>query len=743
MRRRVLPFSLGLLAAVVLVVGVFSLQGRHAQAITNIGPDPNEYDNISAWYQLSNTPDVLSTTMIIPVYVPTLPAVSETIGVSYLADANAVGIVHFNGGATGNPGSFTIPRASFNLDTNTGYYRATITGTIGGVNANGNYKSYQVTTGVAGNPAGGKIGYSASGNTGHFAIANAARCDNPGRTDGCGVYHMYTIPFAPACNVNPSGTNPQQIQIVDADNPNNTFGQYSIQPEAFTMTVYDTTNGKVRVPGQFEAGSWGNGQTRTLNFNATQYHHYELDLVHVYSNNVIQFHLPYDSINTLVTCPSGGIQPVGGGGVSGYCQGMNGYMWDQSDLSAPYAAMQYYVYVNPIAGTPQTFADWAAVQDWVGNANPALEGFRGPGNANLANPAGTPAGVPANHGFHVDIPADVSQYNWNGQTANNTYWVYAKSANGPNIKRIGAVTVPPCGFRPFFNVNGGDIAAGCGPASNADITSWNNNNTNGSGWFGAGSQIGAFATGKLDGFISASGNNGNQISLSFTNSVAAVTNPANGLYGGKLGDQECVPDYAGAALPLATSGGSPTIDLGSFAIGQTVIQSYGTNIKVHGTLPKGANVTLVVYGAGHDAFIDGRIDYNYPDYTQVPRLNLYVQDGDIDVGYNVDYIHGNFVAQHQTGANGVFYSCANNGGSPISLGVAGDFNTCKTTPLTVYGSVSAQSLELHRTSGDLVSGQGPAENFVYGPELWLGQNGNAPSTAAGTYQAITGLPPVL
>ncbi|MEJ0073254.1 MAG: hypothetical protein WDN27_04220 [Candidatus Saccharibacteria bacterium] len=170
---------------------------------------------------------------------------------------------------------------------------------------------------------------------------------------------------------------------------------------------------------------------------------------------------------------------------------------------------------------------------------------------------------------------------------------------------------------------------------------------------------------------------------------------------------------------------------------------YATNVQISGTVPSGSSVTVVVTGTGHYAYIGGNIDYvntsdSFANIGAIPRLNVYVQNGDIRVLNTVDHIHGFFVAE----GSGVFYSCVDNTQTPIPLTGTNDYNNCN-HELSVYGSASASKFILHRTYGQLTAGSPPAERFIYDPELWLAQPGAATTNNLGGYDAITSLPPVL
>jgi hypothetical protein len=208
-----------------------------------------------------------------------------------------------------------------------------------------------------------------------------------------------------------------------------------------------------------------------------------------------------------------------------------------------------------------------------------------------------------------------------------------------------------------------------------------------------------------------------------------------------------VPDYAAKALLSATSGPSgPVITLDAATL-TSGVYTYGSNVKISGTLGAGKNVTIVVTGSGHDAYIDGNIDYAAYTLATVPRLSVYVQDGNIMVDSSVDHIHGFFSALKTDPGTGVFYTCGKALNLSYSLATdATAYDNCN-HKLTIFGAVSADSINLGRTWGTLGGATGvpaePAEVFQYSPELWLAQPSSSASAGASPYNSITSLPPVL
>jgi|GEM_PF-1991767 len=864
MKRIFSPVGLVLLALVVcalVATGVFILHSHKAMAIGPVGPDSaKEYGNANAYYELSDTSDVPGAIqMSIPLYYDHDPGTA----IVNVSCADGGGTVKIAGsGITICPGNHSFPVSGFRLDSS-GYYVANITANLVPGQSPTNFRAFRLVVST------GLFGYSHNnGNT--FAIANINRCDAPnspgdpaGDTSGCGKYFNYTLPFAGSCT---EAANPNaQINIYDADNLNTASqDQYNVQyKQPFGIALYDTTNGAhTRISAPL-SGNFGDGGNGYVNFSYKMYHHYELDLTGVYSNNVLQFRLPYDSIYSTISCPKGGLNPLG---QAAGCTAVEGYMYD---LANPTDTMVYYVYVNPPAGTPTVYQ--------YGTTPTADQGWRGSSPVSLPTPSWAPPGTPANHGFsspiHITSGSGIGQgleeYNYNGDWADNTYWVYGRAAGTTDIVRVATLTVPAgtcastgcgtttftgdlgvnspvkftvsatvsgsgspppsgstfdvtvtdpanvattftpnangpssgamtsdemvynvppnrpgtyqvewiyygndckksvdIGYLPYFDVRGGDIAAGAGFGSScsqnsADIVSWNYDNTSAAGYYGAGSQMAAIASGVLRSFVTGLNPAANLTdphartgtdSLNFVGKPSAVAfaNAGSGVdtspkhYGGGFtnggGMVPCLNDYASEV-----SGGGPwSGNYGASGVytanGLTVIGTGGVQI------PRDTVIKLKVNG---DVYINGDINYDdgagpmhYPRFTVVATGNIYVAPG-------VQTLHGLFVAQGDA-PKGVFATCATLSGGTVTE--TSDYDTCGDT-LTVYGAVAANKLNLERTAGTLSSTSGPAESFRYSPELWLATpeciaiptspQCNQPGAHGQKTDAIISLPPVL
>jgi len=171
-----------------------------------------------------------------------------------------------------------------------------------------------------------------------------------------------------------------------------------------------------------------------------------------------------------------------------------------------------------------------------------------------------------------------------------------------------------------------------------------------------------------------------------------------------------------------------------------------------------SRVTLVVNG---DAYLNSNILYNSYTYVSgtssasvVPQFQLLVK-GNIYIDLGNTKETGFYSAQKRSdGTGGAIYTCSL--GFKYLTGIASDgssnaqydanyYNLCN-HPLTIYGSMAAKTIKLGRTYGNIqtsgtVTNQ-PAEQIVYGPELWLGYMSGS-STGVQPFDAITSLPPIL
>ena len=296
--------------------------------------------------------------------------------------------------------------------------------------------------------------------------------------------------------------------------------------------------------------------------------------------------------------------------------------------------------------------------------------------------------------------------------------------------------------KPYSKVFGGDVSAGAGfgvgcPVDpEAGLVGFNRLDPTTLGNSGAGTQLAAMALGQiLDYSSSQIVTPANSKSLSFANAGGGYASSA---FGGDLNAASavCAPDYFAEATGVLT--------------GDVVIAGR--------TLLAGQRQTIYVDG---NAFIANDINYgpaNYADPSQIPSFRLIVR-GNIYVRPDVDNLSGLFVAQPNPASpatTGRFYTC----GAQEWVGNPGRFlpdpaqtNIPCNSNLTVYGAVAADMIKLLRSPGTISQSnvgeryntaygfeEGPAERFIFSPEMWL--NGAIPA-GGGSYDSINVLPPIL
>jgi hypothetical protein len=293
--------------------------------------------------------------------------------------------------------------------------------------------------------------------------------------------------------------------------------------------------------------------------------------------------------------------------------------------------------------------------------------------------------------------------------------------------------------KPYLRVNGGDVSAGAGmstggldcasggvaPNPNASIVSWNRGAAG--SYNGAGTQFGASVLNHLMGFVSGQGSALAPSRLSFGNTGAPnQVNPAQELYGGKLGNIDCTADYFANATSVQT--GNVTIGGQMIANGTRQTRYVDGNVYITG------NIVFAGATAG------------YPNIAAIPAYSIIVR-GNIYVAPGVTQLDGFYVAQPSNGAatNGIIYSCAPSGFGTNAVNVlAPSLYTSCGQSLTVNGAFAARQVWLLRTAGS-ISTNTAAETFNYSPDVWLSApfgNGLAPRNFD-EYDSIEGLPPVL
>ncbi|MFZ1258028.1 MAG: hypothetical protein WAQ25_01000 [Candidatus Saccharimonas sp.] len=283
-------------------------------AISSSGPDSSEFGGAYASYYLADTSDVGgATTTGIPIYLNGSNPPTSNVQINFWCDGRpqAVNVTSPVAGQASPwqmcaknsgeaSGSFSVPPDKFTYDADSKRFKIILRFALVGADRRGFRLSL---------PGGGYIGYSSTDNTDRFAIVNQNRCGQTvyatGASASCNFY-TYSLPFAAPCTRDDEDA---KITIYDADNLTgaNSSQQYNRQ---FSGRVEDIDTGEVRLYLDTTSPAMqGNGNAVDFVFRSIKGHRYRLILDNVYTNNVLQFKLPYDSINTLTSCPKNDLLP--------------------------------------------------------------------------------------------------------------------------------------------------------------------------------------------------------------------------------------------------------------------------------------------------------------------------------------------------------------------------------------------------------------------------------------------------
>lgn len=345
--------------------------------------------------------------------------------------------------------------------------------------------------------------------------------------------------------------------------------------------------------------------------------------------------------------------------------------------------------------------------------------------------------------------------------------------------------------KPYFKVFGNDVAAG-GKFGTCELSNLPNNRAaiiahtrriiSGSNppenWAGASSQLGVFALGQIQGFLSA-GTHSPRVNtntwrptpvngLTFGNygdpTINTVGNwdPSGNILdgnrvagdGGKGGQYRCIPDYF-TLVSQNIGGGAQSVTV-PINLANTTQGYYQTNGVA--TISNGVGITgkraIVVDG---DVYIgaNGINGITYGGYTNANGMpSVYViARGNIYIDRNIRNLSGVYIAQPKTdGTKGEIITCATAAGAVDYT----QLNASCNQSLTVTGAFIAQTVRFLRVNGNADTaaqnelwsggaGNNIAEIFKSSAELYL----SAPNALRKTttdkskYDSITSLPPVL
>ena len=547
-----------------------------------------------------------------------------------------------------------------------------------------------------------------------------------------------TFEFAPPCGAN-DATRLQPLKWTDAD-----YGQSNETGDNIGWDLYEIAPAgtSTHVAGLFGPAVGGNGVTvQTAPYQFKDGYKYRWTWRNVDSSNGVQVFFPFDSYNYIRNCATASLDKTTNAKPN-------------QEVGAPFAFFVKITHNGP-----------SLVNMTVNDTMPAGLSYVPAGSFNTPPPSSVvggnitwnfPNGSPELNTINT-TGVLVLQFKAQGNapgTYTNTATGNAVDVNGsPVFVGPGKATVTIISIdltnKPYFQVRGGDIAAGAGmdlggsqcsqpgglaPHGKASIVSWNQGS--GTGYAGAGAQHGAFVLNHLQSFVTGQGSPYDPGGLSFANTGGdgQQYSPVGELYGGELGNMPCTPDYLQGATG-GVAGGQRLSTILGIAPGSTY------------NLANGAPPQTIYVPSG-DILVDVNVRYsgNYANAADIPAFAVLVR-GNIYIDNSVNQLDGFYVAQPTDSAatNGIVYTCAPFGLATNALNtLTRNLSSNCGNRLTFNGAVTARQIWLLRTFGSLAVNQ-PAEVFNYVPELWL----NTPYTAAATtgtvdnYDAITSLPPIL
>jgi len=742
------PLSLPLLA-LGLFVATLGVTAGTASAITSNGLDANEFGGSNARYALENTSDVSGADYVqIPVYylntgapvsAGSKPPGDMTILINeFGARTSTTMQVSTDGGASWSAATrsdfrFTISRAKFTYraDINgwEASYKARLSTGNGRVQYRANIEAPSGSAGARGTIA--KIGYS-SANGSNFATANRDRCDRAGQA-ACNAYFNYRLAFGTPC----TEVSNRLVSAYIYDGDNRVGSVTTAQgPRKFSVQLRDVTTGALTNIGP--VGSEDNQGIASYPFTVQPKHKYEFIVNNVYTNNVLQFKLPYDSIDSLTDC---------------------NYSLSPSTTVAPTIAEP--ATLTPLTSTGYVTNNGTSISDDV--------------NWQYTRCRIAPGANPAQYAQAADNTSNgVSTYNAKGAScqqvsSGSTKFVrglntvtsdsqpmpdippgsrvcYIMSVNPPtntSASNVWKHSTPSCvlfGKQPKVHVLGGDLWVGrlfAGVTATVPTSKIQTSLTVKDKIYGSWTEYGALSTGAIIklGTGSAYANGGasgmtscDAAPLSFANTI--TTNPCAGtsaVLGGYKSNQT-VPNVAGS---FKTTSATPTLSGTQSLTNLNGLYKTSGNLTISGgQIAKGRAV--IINAAGATVTIEGNINYDSSPLTstdQIPQVVIIA--GTINIkGASSAGAVSNIDAWLV--ASSTVNTCYD-AGVMTSL----TLNICA-TPLVINGPVMTSNLQLWRTAGAGAgtSAADPAEVINLRPDayLWGIYKGSQSGRLETTYQ---------
>ena len=708
----------------VAITGIVIGNAGVVMALDNTGPDKSdEFGGASVSYYLANTSDVANAgSMAVPIYRSVKPA--NNVKIDVWCDWRPQGVKITSplskticGSGGGGASDFTIDKDDFKLDPDNGFYKATLKFSL---TSNTDRRGFRLTA-----PSNFYLGYSSDDNTDRFAIVNEDRCRQDNNR-GCGEWYTYRLPFAAPCT-RASGT--ASITLFDPDNDGSSSdgaAQYKRLMDGYVLDTTNNTKQTVNIP-----KSAKNGSTLKFTVSLKKGHKYKLVINDVYSNNVLQFKLPYDSINTLVSCADYDIYPS-----SSFADGSH---MSTHEFGEQVDTVEKLVQVRDI---PAVESEWGVFQ-FVIPQNKSMPNFAGKFNqtsydyadadqgacgwltatysqistcgvtklTNGTNASGTDV-IKGTKNFNT-VPIDTSGFTYGDRVCRIVsvrHFDQDTEDSGNTSRRLSYPACVVVAKRPFVTIQGNDLRVGSALTVSSNLASKVQAATfvRGGATKGSWTEYGVFAPGNVTQMASGAALAPAGGAGTAQSAWSKLTFANSGTYG----------NYANA------SGMGVLPDIGKYF---TQTTSPLITKKIVGNVTLGSYEANTVYLATGMVTINSSI--NAPQGT-VPNLGalsqmVIIAAGGINILDTVQNIDAWLIAPNAT-----IDTCSN---VPGSLTIS----QCD-KQLTINGAVQAKTLKLRRTAGNDTT---PAETVKLRSDAYIWARKQ--SEAAGVYQTkqITDLPP--
>lgn len=689
------------------------------------GPNPSWFQN-SARYALQNDAAVVgATSQTIPVYILNSAATADAgskppndmvVRASSFTkgyQGNALSAAKFRtcAGETGywqSDNNFTVPRSCFTYIPELNGWRAYVTALL-----YNNSGAIQFRLNIQSPNTGRELfGYSTANGATAFGIANEYRCDPGGQTTGCGRFYNWSIPFGTPCSIN------QNLEvragIYDGDNVAGT--QYNIQYNRyFSVQVYDVTANQF-LGIRFEGGE-GNSQQAWYYFTVEPSHKYQFRVNNVYTNNLMQISLPYDSIESITDC-SWDLKPA--------------VTLNTTTAESNTAGITVQPAIDNQGKSTSKAVQWQLSRCRVAPGGPAAAYGAAPDNTSNGVTTYNARGATCQQvssGTNQTFPKNVTNLTQiNNQAIGNepvgTRICYVLSVNPPTYSSASNVwrhSTPTCivvAKKPKVQVWGGDLVVGKNATGNSNIqTSTSTKDISGvSRIFGSWVEYGIVATGSVSGAASGSGYAGGAADPAFCSvSLLTFTNAGTGSCStstvkGSYSTGKTLADLTTRFSATSSLGNNPSVNASSLANG---VYSATGNVTINASAQIGKGRWVVINAPTANVTITGNISYTTTQLQTVQDIpQLIIIADNINIQGGVTNVDAWLVA---TGASGVITTC-----SDVSAATQLTANNCGQL-LTVNGPVIAKKLNLYRTAG---SGTGtasgaPAEVFNLRPDAYM------------------------